>query len=61
MTLGGARVRSAKDARYFEAWVDRVKEAVGAHPDWNSAQEKEGVLARLSQARAVFAERARPN
>ena len=61
VTLGGARVRSAKDARYFEAWVDRVKEAVGAHPDWNSAQEKEGVLARLSQARAVFAERARPN
>jgi Tol biopolymer transport system component len=60
VTLGGAPVRSAPDARYFEAWVDRVAEAVTAQPDWNSAEEKEGVLARLAQARAVFADRARP-
>ncbi len=59
VTLGGAPPRSAKDARYFEAWVDRVTEAAAAHPDWNTALEREAVLARLAQARAVFAERRR--
>ena len=60
VTVGGAPVRSVKDARYFEAWVGRVKDAVAAHPDWNTGLEKDGVLARLAQARAAFAERARP-
>jgi hypothetical protein len=60
VTLGGAPVRSPADGRYFEAWVDRVAEAVASHTDWNSAQEKDAVLAHLAQARVVFAERARP-
>ena len=60
VTLGGAPPRSAKDARYFGAWVDRVTEAVAVHPDWNTSGEKDAVLAHLAQARAVFAERARP-
>ena len=44
-----------QDARFFTAWVDRVAETTAAYPDWNSATEKAGVLARLAQARAVFA------
>ena len=32
VTLGGAPVRSPADARYFEAWIDRVAEAVASIP-----------------------------
>ncbi len=59
VTVGGAPVRSASDARYFMRWIDRVREAAGAHAGWNTDAEKQGVLAQLAQARAVFEGRAR--
>jgi Tol biopolymer transport system component len=59
VAVDGAPVRSLPDARYFLAWVDRVLEAVTAHPDWNTPAEKDEVLARLARARAEFEERAR--
>jgi len=34
--------------------VDRITETTAAYPDWNSAAEKQGVLNRLAQAKAVF-------
>jgi hypothetical protein len=52
--IGGKPPRSPAAARYFEAWIDRVTEATAAYPDWNSAEERRGVLARLAQARAVY-------
>jgi hypothetical protein len=55
VTIDGRRPRSPEDARYFEAWIDRVAETTEAYPDWNNAGEKHDVLARLAQAKAVFA------
>jgi len=57
VTVGGKPVRSASDARYFEAWIDRVRAAAAAHAGWNDAAEKNGVLARLDAARAEFVRR----
>ena len=54
VTLAGQKPRSPGDARYFAAWIDRMTEATAAYPDWNSAEEKRRVLARLTQAKAVF-------
>jgi TolB protein len=55
VTVGAAKPRSPQDARYFAAWIDRMTETTTAYPDWNSAAEKQGVLDRLTQAKAVFA------
>jgi hypothetical protein len=54
-TVAGRNVASAPDARYFRSWIDRITESVTAYPDWNSAAEKQRVLDRLAQARAVYA------
>ena len=54
VNLAGQKPRSPEDARYFAAWIDRVTETTAAHPDWNNAEEKRGVLERLAQAKAVF-------
>jgi TolB protein len=54
VTVGGAKPRSPADARYFAAWIDRITATTAAYPDWNSAAEKQGVLDRLTQAKAVF-------
>jgi dipeptidyl aminopeptidase/acylaminoacyl peptidase len=54
VVVDGKSVRSAEDARYFEAWIDRVRAAAAAHAGWNDSAEKDGVLGRLDAARAVF-------
>jgi len=59
VTVGGAPVRSAADARYFLEWVDRLAKAAAAHPGYNTAAEKQTVLATIAKARAVWAERSR--
>ncbi len=55
VTVAGAAPRSVPDAQFFEAWIDRTAATTAAYPDWNSAAEKDHVLDRLQQARAVFA------
>jgi Tol biopolymer transport system component len=54
VTIAGRKPRSPEDARYFAAWIDRMTETTSAYPDWNNAGEKEGVLKRLKEAKAVF-------
>jgi TolB protein len=54
VTVAGRKPRSPDDARYFAAWVDRMTETTAAYPDWNSAAEKQRVMERLAQAKAVF-------
>jgi hypothetical protein len=54
VTVSGHKPRSPEDARYFAAWIDRVAETTAAYPDWNTAEEKRGMLERLTQAKAVF-------
>jgi len=53
--IGGKRAYSQKDAEYFEAWIDRTMEITDKYPDWNSAEEKQYVMKKLREARAVYA------
>jgi hypothetical protein len=55
--VGGQPIRSAADAEYFMAWIDRLTAAVGQHPGWNGKEEQGTVLATLAKARAEFARR----
>jgi TolB protein len=54
VAIGGKRAYSKKDAEYFTAWIDRTIEITSQYPDWNSPAEKEYVLKRLREARAVY-------
>jgi TolB protein len=54
VTIAGKRAYSKADAEYFEAWIDRTIEITEEYPDWNSAEEKQGVMKRLREARAVY-------
>jgi len=54
VTIGGKRAYSRKDAEYFAAWIERTIEITSQYPDWNSPGEKEHVLKRLREAKAVF-------
>jgi len=54
VTIGGKRAYSREDAEYFKAWIDRTIEVTEKYPDWNSAAEKELVMKRLREARAVY-------
>jgi TolB protein len=54
VTIGGKRPRSPEDAKYFAAWIDRTIDVTSQYPDWNSAAEKDYVLKRLAEAKAVY-------
>jgi TolB protein len=58
VTVAGRPIRNAADAKYFVAWIERVKSAAAAHAGWNDENEKAGVLARLEAAKAIFEKRA---
>ncbi len=54
--VAGTPLWSTEDANYFVRWIDRVKEAVNSHPDFNTDEEKNTILAAINKARAVYAE-----
>jgi len=54
VTVGGAKPRSPEDAKYFAVWVARTIEITNAYPDWNSPKEKELVMKRLGDAKAIY-------
>jgi TolB protein len=54
VTIGGKKPRSPEDARYFVAWIERVLDETSQYPDWNSVAEKESVMRRLADAKAIF-------
>jgi TolB protein len=54
VTIGGKAPRSPEDAKYFAAWIERTIDATSHYPDWNSPVEKEYVLKRLEEAKAVY-------
>jgi TolB protein len=54
VTIGGKRAYSQQDAEYFKAWIDRTIEVTEAYPDWNSPEEKQRVMSKLREARAVY-------
>jgi hypothetical protein len=57
VTLAGREARSPEDDRYFLRWIDRMRESVEAHRDWNNPRERDQVLSMLDEARAVYASR----
>lgn len=54
VTVGGVPIRSARDARYFLQWVDRLRANAAAFTGWNDARERSQVLERLDVARAAW-------
>ncbi|HXX15857.1 MAG TPA: CehA/McbA family metallohydrolase [Candidatus Eremiobacteraceae bacterium] len=54
VTIGGKRAYAKEDAEYFEAWIDRTIEVTDGYPDWNSPEEKQRVMKKLQEARAVY-------
>jgi TolB protein len=54
VTVGGQPVRSAADAAYFIAWIDRLAGNVRSYTAWNTPAERDHVLAQLDSARAVY-------
>jgi hypothetical protein len=57
VTVGGQPIRSPDDARYFLAWIDRLRAAAEANQDWNTVEEKTRVLETIRKARAEFERR----
>jgi hypothetical protein len=57
VTVGGAPVRSQKDAEYFIGWIDRLIESAERYQEYNTPAEKSQVLARLAEARAEYVRR----
>ena len=55
VSVGGAATKSAEDAAFFLAWIDRLEAAVRSNRDWNTSEEKALVLKTLDQARQVYA------
>jgi hypothetical protein len=55
--VGDQPVRSAEDAAFFVRWIERVEAATQASTAWNTPAERETVLRRLRDARAVFEHR----
>jgi len=55
ISVDGQAPRSDADAEYFLAWLERVREAAAAHPDYFSDRERDLVLANIDAARERFA------
>lgn len=53
--VAGAPVRSASDAAYFVAWVDRLIAAARKNTSWNTEAEKGSVVSMLQEARKKYA------
>jgi hypothetical protein len=54
VNVGGAATKSAEDAGFFLAWIDRLEAAVRSNHDWNRGEEKTLVLQTLDQARHAY-------
>jgi len=54
ITVDGQAPKSTDDADYFIAWIERIRESAVDHPDYNSENERDAVLANLERAQRVF-------
>jgi Tol biopolymer transport system component len=53
----GATTHCGNDAQFFLTWIDRLETAAAAHPDYNTAKEREATLGEIRAARAIMSER----
>lgn len=54
VTAAGQAMHSPEDAAYFIAWIERIRESVEAHSDYNSDAERTKVLSHLDRATRVY-------
>lgn len=54
LSVAGVRMHSPEAAAYFIPWIDRIRESVEAHSDYNDDQERIRILAHLDQATRVY-------
>jgi len=54
VSVEGSVPRSADDAAFFIAWIDRLAQAAKDNTNWNTAAEKISVLQILDQTRQVY-------
>jgi TolB protein len=54
VTVAGSAVKSATDAAFFVAWIDRLTERVRSDKEWNTEAERESVLDLLARARNIY-------
>ena len=52
--VAGSSPDRRQDAHYFEAWIDRMAEALKSNQDWNNDAEKSDILGQLSKARDIY-------
>jgi hypothetical protein len=56
--VDGRPISEAKDAAYFIAWLDRLRDGAMANQDWNTEAEKTATLDLIRRAREEFMRRA---
>jgi hypothetical protein len=56
VTVAGSVAKTAEDAAYFVAWIDRMIEGAKSNRDWNTEAEKTSVLNLLQRAQTVYAD-----
>ena len=56
VTVAGSVAKTAEDAAYFIAWIDRMIQDAKSNRDWNTDAEKTSVLNLLQRARTVYAD-----
>jgi hypothetical protein len=54
ITVDGKPQKSQKDAEYFLAWIERVRESAASHSGYNSDSEREIVLQNIDDAAAFY-------
>ena len=54
VTIADRKPHSPEDAKYFAAWIQRTIEVTEKYPDWDSAEEKEGVMKKLREAQKIY-------
>jgi hypothetical protein len=54
ISVAGSSPASPEAARYFLAWIDRLRKAVEGYEDWNTESEKQHVLSQIESARAIY-------
>jgi hypothetical protein len=56
VTVAGSAVKSAADAAFFIAWIDRLTEKVKSDKEWNTEAERDSALGLMSHARSIYAQ-----
>ncbi len=60
VNMAGAPLHNTEDAAYFVAWMERLVAAVQSSAAWNTAAEKQAVLAMFEEARQKYENIAKP-